>query len=499
MIIRLPASGTLSALLLTGLIPCLFISFTALGATDYKQFFRKENMRIDYFHSGDAEVEAVLLDRISIYGEWAGSLKHLTDPHPYGTYTYKVYDKASGQLIFAKGFDSYFKEYQTSNEALSGQKKVFHETALIPCPSKPVYFTLEKRNKAGEFSELFRTEVDPGDITINKNEGVDPFVTVYKSHFSGNSNQKADIAIIGEGYTAREQEKFKNDLKRFTEVFLKYEPFQSYQDHFNIFGVFKPSPESGVDEPRAGIYKNTLLDASFNALGSERYLLTENNKTLRDVAAHVPYDAIYIMVNHSRYGGGGIYNFYCTFTTDNINSEYLMIHEFGHSFFGLADEYYTSSTAYNDFYTPEFEPPEPNITALKDPANIKWKHLLSPKTPVPTPWKKEEYDRQDLAWQADRKIINDSIARLQLNAAPPEKVNELRKMYDERSMARDSEAQAYLQKSKYAGKVGAFEGAGYMSKGLYRPSINCIMFTRTDHFCPVCRNAMKATIEWYSE
>jgi hypothetical protein len=256
--------------------------------------------------------------------------------------------------------------------------------------------------------------------------------------------------------------------------------------------------DSGIDEPRAGIDKNTAVNATFNSMGSERYVLTEDNKSLRDIAGHVPYDALYIMVNSSRYGGGGIYNFYCVYTSDNIDSDYLMVHEFGHSFFGLADEYYTSSTAYNDFYSPDYEPAEPNITALKDPENVKWKHLLSEGIAVPTPWAKVEFDSLDLNWQQERAELNDHIAKLQKDEAPDAEVLAAKTLYDQKSEARNQAVQQYLESSEFAGKVGAFEGAGYMSTGLYRPSINCIMFTRTDYFCPVCRKAMQEVIDSYS-
>jgi hypothetical protein len=233
-------------------------------------------------------------------------------------------------------------------------------------------------------------------------------------------------------------------------------------------------------------------------MGSERYVLTEDNKSLRDIAGQVPYDALYIMVNSTRYGGGGIYNFYCVYTSDNIDSDYLMVHEFGHSFFGLADEYYTSSTAYNDFYSPEYEPAEPNITALKDPENVKWKDLLSEGIAVPTPWAKVEFDSLDLNWQQERAELNDHIAKLQKDEAPDAEVLAAKTLYDQKSEARNQAVQQYLESSEFAGKVGAFEGAGYMSTGLYRPSINCIMFTRTDYFCPVCRKAMQEVIDSYS-
>ena len=344
--------------------------------------------------------------------------------------------------------------------------------------------------------EVFRKTIDP---EVAQTKSLDPDVRIYTSLENGNSNVKADIAIIGEGYTVGEDQKFQDDLKRFTEIFFRADPFRSNKDKFNIRGVLKPSQDSGVDEPRAGIDKNTSVNATFNSMGSERYLLTEDNRSLRDIAGHVPYDALYIMVNHTRYGGGGIYNFYCVYTSDNINSDYLMVHEFGHSFFGLADEYYTSSTAYNDFYSSDYEPAEPNITALKDPKNIKWKHLLSEGIEIPTPWAKKQYDSLDLIWQAHRADLNDDIFLLQKNGASEEEVKLAKADYDNQSKERSIEVQEYLENSGFAGKVGAFEGAGYTSTGLYRPSVNCIMFTRTDYFCPVCTDAMIKVIDSYSD
>lgn len=462
----------------------------------FEQYFTNRSLRVDYFHTGDAETEEVVIDQLYSYASWAGSLTNLIDQLNYGAYYYKIYDEASESLIYAKGFDSYFKEYQVSGSALEGQVKQFHESAIIPFPKERIIFALEKRNASGAMAEVFRETIDPAEAL---EKPVDPEVQVYTSLNSGSPNTSADIAIIGEGYTAEEAQKFEDDLKRFTEVFFRAEPCKSNKNKFNIRGVLKPSKDSGIDEPRAGIDKNTAVNASFNTMGSERYLLTEDNQSLRDIAGHAPYDALYIMVNHSRYGGGGIYNFYCVYTSDNIDSDYLMVHEFGHSFFGLADEYYTSSTAYNDFYSADYEPNEPNITALKDPNQVKWKHLVSDSIAIPTPWSKSRYDSLDLIWQKQRAKMNDEIAALQKDGASEEEVAAAKAVYDQKSTERNAEVQRYLEGSQFAGKVGAFEGAGYASTGLYRSSVNCIMFTRTDYFCPVCQEAMVDVINSYSD
>lgn len=472
------------------------ISCTTEQPTGFDAHFLDETLRIDYFHTGDAESESVKIDNTYRYGTWAGSLVNLIDTLNYGAYYYKVYNDESGALIYSRGFDSYFKEYQTSTPAIEGQVKQFHETAIIPFPKAPIRFVLEKRDESDRMHEIFTTQIDPN---AANDVARDPEVRTYTSLDNGDPHIKADIAIIGEGYTREEEEKFSNDLTRFTEVFFRAEPCRSRKSSFNVRGVLKPSAESGADEPRAGIEKNTAVGASFNTMGSERYMLTEENKALRDIAGHVPYDALYIMVNHDRYGGGGIYNFYCVYSSDNVFSDYLMVHEFGHSFFGLADEYYTSSTAYNDFYSVDYEPSEPNITALLDPDNVKWKHLLSEGIEVPTPWEKAAYDSVDVEWQALRARMNDRIAELKKSGAPIEDIEAAKRAYEEKSLERHREVQDFLENSKYAGKVGVFEGAGYAATGLYRGAVNCIMFTRTDYFCPVCKEAMNGIIDWYSE
>ncbi|WP_422360976.1 M64 family metallopeptidase [Reichenbachiella sp.] len=482
-------------LFLISIVAVCLVNCEQKSKTPFETYFSDKTLRIDYFHTGDAKSESVEIDQLYSYEGWAGSIVNLIDSLNYGAYYYKVYDRASGDLIYSKGFDSYFKEYQTSTPAINGEVKQFHESAIIPKPISPVIFALDKRDKDGNLNEVFRTDIDPA-ITVAAEK--DETVNVYASLNNGDPHTKADILIVGEGYSADDNQKFQDDLKRFTEVFFKAEPCKSYKGRFNIRGALKPSEDSGIDEPRAGIDKNTAVSATFNSMGSERYLLTEDNKALRDIAGHAPYDALYIMVNHSRYGGGGIYNFYCTYTSDNIFSEYLMVHEFGHSFFGLADEYYTSSSAYNDFYPQGYEPAEPNITALLDPENVKWKHLLSEGIELPTPWNKTFYDSTSLKWQAERRSWNDSIAALKKAKASAEAITSVEKLYDEKVTAEDTRVQAFLENADFSKKVGAFEGAGYASEGIYRSSPNCIMFTRTDYFCPVCQEAMIDVIESYA-
>ena len=466
----------------------------------FGKYFNDKTMRIDYYHTGDAIDELVTLDQIYEYGIWAGSRVHLIDEFNNGKYYAKIYDAASGKLIFSKGFNSYFGEYQTSSSALNEIKKTYHESVLIPEPKMGIVFSLEKRDENNKLNEFFRTEINPADLSIRRDDLEDPSVIVFADENNGDPHQRVDVAIVAEGYTALQKEKFKKDLAHFTDTFLNHEPYKSNAKKFNFYGVFKASVESGVDEPRANIYKNTALNCTFNSLGSERYLLTEDNKTLRDIAANVPYDALYIMVNSKRYGGGGIYNLYCTFTSGNQWRDYLFLHEFGHSFSGLADEYYTSSTAYTDFYPNGVEPVEPNITALLDVKNVKWKSLLTPGIEIPTPWAKAEYDSMDYKWQKERRELNNKIAELKRLKASAEEIEHAESEYALKDKQHAELVDKYLKKSKYWNKVGVFEGAGYASKGLYRPMLDCIMFSKgSKPFCKVCEQAIEKVINFYTE
>jgi hypothetical protein len=483
------------------IISAILVCGTVLAvAQDFNTYFEDATLRIDYFHIGNAETEYVTVDQIYRYNVWSGHRAHLLDNFNQGRYYVKVYDPDTEELIYSKGFDSYFGEYKTSDDALKGIMRTYHETALIPFPKKTVQFVLELRDRQQELQPIFERMIDPLDISIHSETPDDRDVDIIKAMPSGEPSKKVDVVILSEGYTRWEKEKFRRDLQRFTRVFFEQEPYKSLQSRFNVYGVFKPSRDTGVDEPRAGIYKTTELGCTFNSLGSERYLLTEDNKAVRDLASHVPYDAIYIMVNHKRYGGGGIYNFYCTFTADNQWHEYLFLHEFGHSFAGLADEYYTSSSAYNEFYPRGQEPIEPNITALLDAPEVKWADLTDGSIEIPTPWEKEAYDKMDYAWQEQRRQLNDRTAELKRTGAAANDIRLAENEYDDKDRAHAIKVDSYLRGSKYYGQVGAFEGAGYSAEGLYRPMIDCIMFSKGQKpFCKVCNRAIIEVINHYSE
>jgi hypothetical protein len=471
----------------------------AQAQTTFDAYFVDKTMRVDTFHTGSAKEELVTLDRVLVQGTWAGSLTRLLDPFDNGRYVAKVFDAATGKLLFSRGYDSYFGEYQTTDAALKGVSRTYHESVLIPCPKGKVQFVLESRDRKGVLRPLFRTKIDPAAITVLR-KPLDSGVKVFELVKSGDPHRKADIAFIAEGYTLQEEGKLKADLERFVRIFFSQEPYKSLRNRFNLYGVFKPSDESGCDEPGYGSFKNTAVGATFDSLGSDRYVLTEENRRLRDIAAHVPYDGLFIMINHSRYGGGGIYNFYCTFTADNVWHEYLFLHEFGHSFSGLADEYYTSSTAYNEFYPRGVEPAEPNITALLDPAKLKWKALVTPGTAVPTPWEKAEFDAKDMAYQKVRQETNDRIARMKRGGSPAAEIAKAEAESDRLSREQASWVDSFLAGSRFAGTIGAFEGAGYSATGLFRPAVDCLMFTKgAKPFCKVCEEAVRRRVAFYAD
>lgn len=470
------------------------------GSIRFDDFFIDKTMRIDYHHIGHVEMEMITIDQIYRYGIWAGSRTQLIDPFNYGRYYVKVYNQTDSQLIYSRGFDSYFGEYKLSDDGIRKVIKSYDESALIPYPKSGILLVIENRKKDNSLEKIFETVIDPADWRIIKEEPQNPGIIVEKIVQNGNPHQKVDLAILGEGYTVQQIDNFRSDLKRISDILFHREPYLSHQKDFNIYGVLQPSQASGCDEPEATIYKTTSLNTTFNSLGSERYLLTEDNRTMRDIASYVPYDAVIIMVNHSRYGGGGIYNSFCTFTINNQWSEYILIHELGHSFAGLADEYYTSSTAYNDFYPRGIEPVEPNITALLNPATIKWQDILSPGLKIPTPWEKKEFDRTDSIWQKQRQKMNDEIRQLKLNRTDHAQIDSAISIYNLKDKERGVQTDAYLQKCKHYGKVGVFEGAGYSAQGLYRPMIDCIMFSKGNKpYCKVCEQAINYTIRRYQE
>jgi hypothetical protein len=469
------------------LIACslTFVVTFNLFAQTFDDYFIDKTMRIDYYHTGTKGTESISLDKVFTEGKWAGSVNNLVDVLNLGDYQVRIFDLASTSLIYSRGYSSVFQEWQTTDEALAGIFRTFHESVRVPYPKNKIQVVVCRRDKNMNFHEIFSAIVDPLDPTqVNSEPKPKPF-KVTSLMENGNPHEKVDIVIVGDGYRKEDIEKFRKDAKHFNEVMFSTTPFKERKNDFNVWTVEVVSSDSGIDKPDKNIWKNTALGTMYNTFGSARYVLTEENKALRDICGGAPYDFITILVNDNRYGGGGIYNLYTTTYTRGDAPEmdwqmdYVYVHEFGHSFGGLGDEYYSSQTSYNDMYQKNVEPWEPNLTALNDKNNLKWKNLIDKDTPLPTPWEKDQYDSL-------------GRERGKLDRLAPDYYQKRKPMYEAE--------QKILKETKYANKVGAFEGAGYMSKGMYRPASDCRMFTLSlIGFDPVCTAAIKRVIDFYSK
>ena len=471
----------------------------AQNQPDFNTYFNDGALRLELCQTGDADEEIISLELISREPCWPGSIKNLTDAFNNGRYEIKVYDIATNTLIYSSGFDCMFGEYRTTTPAIEGIKRTFRRAVRFPLPRRAVNFVLEKRDRNNLPAPFFIQKIDPTDYHINT-EAVRTG-EIYESHISGESAQKADLLFIAEGYTSSDKNKFQADVDKMRDFLFTVAPYSEMKDKINLRGLFIASAENGMDEPRQGAYKNTLLNASFNAFDLDRYMLIEDGHLLRKLASQAPYDALIVLVNSTRYGGGGIYNDYAVTTVDHALSKRVFIHEFGHSFAGLADEYYTSDVAYNDFYPNGIEPLEPNITALLDPENIKWKNLLTPGIALPTEYGKKEMEELFSSRRENHQAMEKALAEAKKRGWSENRLEKIKKSYTDIGKTIDDRIAA--QRKKYAhleDKVGAFEGAGYASTGLYRPMMDCLMISNTrDRFCRVCETAIARMITCYAQ
>lgn len=465
------------------LIPFNSIQGSNSSNIKFDDFFKNRTMRLDYFHSGNAAEEHFAVDRILSDGKWTGSKTILIDTLNLGKYRFEIIDKQSNVLLYSWGFASIYGEWETTGEAKK-QWGTFHESLRFPWPKKTVKVVLKKRDKQNQWAEIWNTQVDPGSRQVTPADLINTYKT-FTIMENGPAEKKVDLVVLGDGYTKEEMAKFRKDAKRLIAALFSVEPYKSRQADFNVRAVETPSPVSGVSRPHPGVFKRTPLSVHYSSFDSERYALTYDNRRVRDIASAVPYEFMIILINERTYGGGGIYKLYATLAADNAFSDYLIIHEFGHHFAGLADEYYTSQVSYEVDSKGTVEPWEPNITALLDKDNFKWKNLLKPGTPVPTPWDKKEFDAYSMSIQEERQRLRKAKA----------KEEELEALF-QRQRKKESEM---ITKMKYANTVGAFEGAGYLAKGMYRSSINCIMFTRNLTFCPVCQHSINRVIDQYNQ
>jgi hypothetical protein len=451
----------------------------------FESRFTGRTLRFDYFHSGIAKEEHVSLDGLRLEGDWPGSRVRLLDDSNLGKYLFEVIDLGTNQPVWSRGFSSIYGEWETTGEAGAGVWRTFHESMRFPEPRGRVQLVLKKRAADGSFREIYSTLADPASRFVDRSP-VPAVGTVWSVFESGPPAVKVDLLILGDGYTAAEKGKFHADVKRLTDAFFATEPFKSHRSDFNVRAIDVPSPASGVTDPRTATWRRTPLGLAYNAFDSERYMLTFADQAVREIAAQAPYDALVLLSNSRKYGGGGIYNLWNTAAVDSAESAYLLVHEFGHSFAGLGDEYYTSQVSYETFNPAGSEPWEPNVTALLDPKNVKWKDLVAAGTPLPTPWDQEDYDRVVLAYEKKRRELREK-------GAPEEQMEALFQEIREKTTP-------MLRAEKYFGQVGAFQGASYEAKGFYRPEVDCIMFSRNPKtYCGVCARAIERAIGMFTE
>lgn len=472
-------------------IPALFFATALLVAASalahepaFDTHFEPRTMRVDYFHTGGMGEEIISLDRVVNDGPWAGPRDHrLIDTLDLGKYRFVVRDLATHSEIYSRGFSSIYGEWETTPDAKT-RHQTFHESLRFPWPKGAVEVILEKRGVQNSLAPIWTTVVDPASRQVNRGS-LAPLAEVYTVFESGPPEEKVDLLFLGEGYATSEIEKFQADARRLADYLFSIEPFKSRRGDFNVRAIAPPSAESGVHRVRAGQNRRTPMSVEYNIFDSERYVLTLDNRALRDVASAAPYEFVEILVNEDQYGGGGIYGLHSTAAAQNAFADYLVVHEFGHHFAGLGDEYYTSPVAYETGAAFHPEPWEPNITALHDPDNLKWKDLVTPGTPIPTPWRKAEFEKHSRAAQKER-------AELRAAGASEEALARLFRK-------QQAWEEAFLSAEKYAGVVGAFEGASYEPTGLYRPQADCIMFTRDRvGFCRVCDRAIQRVIDLYA-
>lgn len=416
---------------------CL-VAVLTLHAQNFTDYFADKTLRVDYIFTGNAAKQEICLDELSSLPSWAGRKHHLSELPLQGNGQITMRDVASGNIIYKTSFSALFQEWLETDEA-KVVTKGFENTYLLPYPLQPAEIEITLLDPRRNVRASMKHVVDPNDILIHQKgtQHITPHKYLLKS---GDAEKCIDVAILAEGYTPQEMKTFYKDAAIACESLLAHEPFRSMKNRFNIVAVASPSEDSGVSVPRLGEWKRTAFGSHFSTFYSDRYLTTSRVKSIHDALAGIPYEHIIILANTDEYGGGGIYNSYTLTTAHHPKFRPVVVHEFGHSFGGLADEYFYDNDVMTDTYPLDVEPWEQNISTRVNFA-AKWEDMLVEGTPIPTP---------------------------------------------------TTESQKY--------PIGVYEGGGYSAKGIYRPADDCRMRTNEcAAFCPVCQRAIRRVIEFYTE
>ncbi|ALK98919.1 peptidase M64 [Massilia sp. WF1] len=462
--------------------PIRLLAAALLLSAGAAQAQQPATVRLDYTHSGNALSEQYAIERVLIEPlPWPGDMSQPFDNTNRGNNRLEVADAKTGDLLYSRDFSTVFGEWKTTEEA-NKLSRGFHESVRFPQPDRPVRVRILKRDERNAFSVAWSVEVDTKAQDVVRSQPPAP-ARPMPIKVSGPSPQKVDLLILGDGYTQQDMKKFEQDARRLSKHLFEVSPFKERGNDFNVWAMAVPTQESGITRPSTGVHHASALGTRYDIFGSERYVLTLDNRALRDIAQYAPYEFIEILVNNDTYGGGGIFGQFSTAAAGNDWANYLFVHEFGHHFAGLADEYYTSPVAYQSSGA-RMEPWEPNVTALRDPARLKWKQHVHAGTPLPTPWPKAEYEEYSRAYQKRRAALR--------AANRPE--SEMSALFREDL----AHTEALFAKAQYRKAIGAFEGANYEASGYYRPAMQCIMFDRSEQFCPVCQDGISEIIDLYA-
>ena len=412
-----------------------------LSAQDFSQYFLNKTLRIDYIFAGNASTQMVALDELSQSEGWAGRRVNMSEIPVRGNGEIKVIDPASKKILYRNSFSSLFQEWLTTDEAQKLSKS-FEATFLVPFPKQNILIETTLLDNEGKVQASLRHEVNPEDKLIRKLSASNPTPHEYLLK-NGSAEEKIDIAILAEGYTAEQMETFMADARTACDEIFHYEPFASMKDRFNVVAVLSPSAQSDVSVPQNDAWKKTAVNSNFMTFYSPRYLTTNSVHLIHDQLVGIDYEHLIILANTDTYGGGGIYNSYTLTTAHNPLFKPVVVHEFGHSFGALGDEYFYDKPDHTEnFYKLDYEPWEQNISSLVD-FESKWADMLDKHTKIPT----EPTDKR---------------------------------------------------KKNYT--VGVYEGGGYMTKGMYRPAVVCRMRdNEATQFCPVCQRAIERIIRYNTE
>jgi hypothetical protein len=411
------------------------LASVALYAQEFDANFVDKTLRIDYTLLGNASEQHVALRDMSSTDNWWGRRVNLDNVPLEGNGDLTLYDADTHEVIYMTSFSSLFQEWITTPEAKTITKS-FEFTLLVPMPQRAVLAEIVIRDNTDKESKLAHI-IDPNDVLIRNRNNQQAAPHVY-THQGGDSKECIDVVILAEGYRIDELDTFYEDAMITTSEILSYEPFKSHKDKFNFIAVYSASDDTNVSVPQDEAWRDTAVGSNFMTFYMERYLTSGEVYAMYDLATNIPCEHFIILANTATYGGGGIYNSYTLTTAHHPSFRPVVVHEFGHSFGGLGDEYFYDTADNNDeMHSLAHEPWEPNITTLVD-FDSKWADMVAEGIEIPT------------AVTAER-------------------------------------SKNYV--------VGVYEGGGYRSKGIFRPVDVCRMRNNTaERFCPVCERALERVI-----